>query len=86
MLQIIPCFCHVKYTLFSKQHFHKQHRNTKLKLAKNQAKAKQPPEAELLLFENYSLSSSMLSSKTNLRYSKKCAKNICVSVLTRLYD
>ena len=81
MLQIIPCFCHVKYTLFFFLF-----RNTKLKLAKNQAKAKQPPEAELLLFENYSLSSSMLSSKTNLRYSIKCAKNICVSVLTRLYD
>ena len=37
--------------------------NTKLKLAKNEAKAKQHPETELLLFENYSLSSSMLSSK-----------------------
>ena len=49
--------------------------NTWLKLAKNQAKAKQHPEAELLLFENYSLASSMLSSKTNMRYSKKCAKN-----------
>ena len=28
--------------------------NTMLKLAKNQAKVKQHPEAELLLFENYS--------------------------------
>ena len=34
--------------------------------------------AELLLFENYSLSSSTLSSKNNW-YSKKCAKNKCVS-------
>ena len=29
--------------------------NTRLKLAKNQTKAKQYPEAELFLFENYSL-------------------------------
>ena len=33
-------------------------RKARLKLAKNQAKAEQRPEAELLLFENYSLSSS----------------------------
>ena len=50
--------------------------NTRLGLAKSQAKAKQFPEAEL--FENYSLSSSMLSSKTNMRHSKKCAKSNCV--------
>ena len=37
----------------------------RLKLAKNQANAKQHPEAELLLFANYSHSSSMLSSKNN---------------------
>ena len=36
--------------------------NTMLKLAKNQGKAKQDPEAELLLFENYSISPFMLSS------------------------
>ena len=30
--------------------------NTRLKLAKNQARGKQLPEADLLLFENYSLS------------------------------
>ena len=53
--------------------------NRRLKLAKNQAKAKQHPEIELLLFENYSLSSYILSSKTNLRHRKKCAK-------IRLYD
>ena len=35
--------------------------NSGLKLTKNQAKTKQHPEAELLIFENYSLSSSMLS-------------------------
>ena len=38
---------------------------------KNQANAKQHPEAELLLFENYLHSSSSLSSKNNRRYSKK---------------
>ena len=32
--------------------------SAKLKLTKNQANAKQHPEAELLLFENYSHSSS----------------------------
>ena len=44
--------------------------NTGLKLAKNQANAKQHPEAEILLFENYSHFSS-LSSKSNKTYSKK---------------
>ena len=34
----------------------------RLKFAKTQARAKQHPKAELLLFENYSLSSSTLSS------------------------
>ena len=53
---------------FYKQHFYNQHQ---WKLAKNQAKAKQHPEAELLLFENYSLSSSTLSFKNKRRYSKK---------------
>ena len=37
--------------------------NTRVKLAKNQAKAKQQREAKLLLSENYVLSSSTLSSK-----------------------
>ena len=41
---------------------------------KNQANAKQNPEAELLLFENYSHSSSKLSCKNNGTYSKKWAK------------
>ena len=48
--------------------------NARLKFAKNQAKAKQHSETELLLFENYSLSSFVLSSKNNRRYSKKCSK------------
>ena len=42
--------------------------NNRLKLAKNQAKAKQHPEAELLLSETYLLCSSILSSKNNRRY------------------
>ena len=36
--------------------------------------SKRHPEAEFLLFENHTLSSFMLS-KTNMRYSEKCAKN-----------
>ena len=52
--------------------------STWLKLTKNQANAKQHPEAELLLFENYLSSLSMASSKTNMRYSKICAKSRCV--------
>ena len=49
--------------------------NARLKLAKNQAKAKHHPEAEPLLFENYSLSPFTLSSKNYRRYSKRCTKN-----------
>ena len=49
--------------------------NSRLKFAKNQAKAKQHTEAELFLFENYTISSFMSSSKNNMRYFKKCAKN-----------
>ena len=43
---------------------------------KNQAYAKQHPEAELWLFENYSHSSSTLSSKNNRTYSKKYVKEL----------
>ena len=46
-----------------------------LKLAKSQAKTKQNPEAEILLSEIYFFSSFMIQSKTNMRCSKKCAKN-----------
>ena len=45
--------------------------NTRLKLAKTQTNAKQDPEAELLLFQNYPHTPSILSSKTNMRCSKK---------------
>ena len=58
--------------------------NTRLKLTKNQAKAKNLSEAELLLFENYPLSSSILSSKTNMCYLKNVQKT-SVCVLMRLY-
>ena len=44
-------------------------------MAKNQRNAKQNSWAELLLFENCTLSSFMLSFKTSMRYSKKCAKS-----------
>ena len=50
--------------------------NARLKLAKNQVNAKQRLEAELLLFENHSNSSSTLSSKNNRTYSKNKQKNI----------
>ena len=58
--------------------------NAWLKLVKIQAKAKQHSETELLLFENYLLFSSTLSTKNNRKYSKICTKNkyFCF----RLYD
>ena len=46
-----------------------------MKFEKKQVKAKQYPEAELLLLRNYSLSSSTLSLKNNKRYFETCAKN-----------
>ena len=45
--------------------------NASLNLAKIQANAQQHPEPELLLFENFSQSLSMLFSKNNGTYSKK---------------
>ena len=58
--QTIICF-------FYRQHFYRQHQ---AETGKN-LNAKQHPEAELLLFENYSHSSSMFSSKNNRTHSKK---------------
>ena len=79
--------------IFCKRHFFRSNTfisNTRLNLTKNQAKAKQPTEAEFLLFENYSLSSSALSSKNNEHvYSKKCAKKkkkASVPTLMRSYN
>ena len=54
--------------------------NTRLKLAKNQANAKQHPQAELLPFENYSHSTSTLSSKNDWTYPKNKQKNKCVCI------
>ena len=48
--------------------------NARLKLAKNQVKAKRQPEAELFVFENYSFSSSTLSYENSKKHSKKCTK------------
>ena len=59
--------------------------NIRLKLTKNQAKTKQHSEAKLLLFENYLPASSMLSSKANMKFSKKMCKKQ-VRLLMRLYD
>ena len=53
---------------FYKQHFYKQRQ---VAIGKNQASTNQNPETELLLFKNYSHSSSTLSSKNNMTYSKK---------------
>ena len=66
-----------------KQHIYNQ--RARLKLAKNQAKAKQHPVSELLLPKNYLLSSSMLSSKNN-RICSKYVWNTSASVLIKLYD
>ena len=71
------------YMLFYKQHFYFIS-NAKLKLEKHQANAKQHTETELLLFENYSHSSSSLSSKNNIIYSEK-SKIASVSVSRGLY-
>ena len=50
-----------------------------------QSKAKQHPEAELLLFENYSLFSSMLSSKNNRRYILKNAETTSAPRYEHIY-
>ena len=63
-------FLFLRYMIFSISNF--SIGNNRLKLEKNQAKAK--PNPELLLSENYSASSSVLLSETNIRYSKKCTK------------
>ena len=46
----------------------------RLKLTKNEAKAKQHPEVKVLLLQNYSLFSSTLSSKASRRCSRKHTK------------
>ena len=78
-------FCENKYqpTLFF---FFSFIRNTKLKLTKNQAIAKQHPEPEFLTIANYPHSSSTLSSKNNRTYSKNKQKNkyVCMHGITPL--
>ena len=66
------CFFFVSNTFIS---------NARLKLTKNKSKAKQHPESELLLFDNYRFSSSTLSSFNNKRCSKNCTKNkwVCIN-------
>ena len=54
--------------------------NVRLKYPKNQANTKHHPQAEYLLFENYSHSPSTLSSKNNSTYSKKKIKSKCVCI------
>ena len=57
-------------------------------MAKNEANAKQDPEAELLPFENYSHASSTLSSINNRKCAKtkELKKRTSVSVFIRLYE
>ena len=51
-----------------------------MKLAKNQANAKQHPEGELKLFDNYSLSSSTYHSKLigHIRKNKQKCKHVFI--------
>ena len=67
MLKMVETRSSSNTSYFYKQHFYKQRQAEIDKKQKNkkkkQAKAKQYPEAELLLFENYSFPSSMLSTK-----------------------
>ena len=53
--------------------------NARLKFVKNQANAKQDPEAELLLFENYSLLIHVIA-QNNTICSKYKQKNKCVCI------
>ena len=64
---------------FLKQHFYKQY---PAEIGKKKADAKQHPPTELLLFGNYSHSSSTLSSKNNRTYSENKPKKKCVCIHT----
>ena len=71
-----PLWTAVQYILFYKEHFYKQHQ---AEIGKKQVNAKQHPEAELLLFENYSHSSSTVPSKHIRTYFFKKAKlQVCL--------
>ena len=85
IFRVFKVFEYAAYAFFLyKQHFYKQHQAEIDK--KKWAKAKQHPEAELLLFEIYLLSSATLSSTNNRAYSKNVQKSKCVylSILMRL--
>ena len=71
------------YIYQHKQHFYKQRQ---AKIGRNQEKAEQHPEAELLVLENYSFSSFSLSCKINMIYSEKCTKNNCILVYLFRWD
>ena len=62
-----------KYKIYDTNHWKREIRTNA-----RRRKQKQHPETELLLFENYSLSSSTSSSKNNRRILKKCTKNKCI--------
>ena len=76
---VFQVFEYAAYAFFLfKQHFYKQ---DQAEIGKNWAKPKQHTENELLLFENYLLSSSALSSKNNRGYSKKLSrKQVCLFI------
>ena len=71
-----------KLSIFITHFFYKKQffiSNSRLNLAKNQANAKQYPEAELLLFENYSHSLFTLLCKNNSTYfMKKEKEQVCL--------
>ena len=60
--------------------------NVMLKFAKHKQKLSNTLEAEVLLFQNYSLSSSTLSPKNNRAFSKKCMKNRYVCLNEVIYS
>ena len=95
MIPIMHCFERLLWILYWKQFCFKDYyaflyatliRNAWLKSVKNWVNAKQHPEAKLLLFENYTLSSSTWSFKNNRTYFNKIRKRTSVSVLMRLND
>ena len=62
-MQAVLKICYIPFLLLINQH--------QAVSGKNQARAKEHNDVDLLLFENYSLSLSTLSWKNNKTYSKK---------------
>ena len=84
LLLLLKCFLFwkmMRYTLFFISNTFI--RNGRLKLVKNQGKAKEHPQAEFFLLENYLLTPSSLPSRNNKRHSKKITKNkyICLNAV-----